>query len=209
MKYALVDGSKAEPAPKLRGRCLACDSEMVPKCGRHVLWHWAHKSLQHCDRWWESETEWHRAWKNLFPVEWQEVVHVDSTNNEKHIADVKTPGGMVLEFQHSPISMAEVKSRESFYSNMAWIVNGRRNDLDRNYFSLSLSKPSAEQPGEFPLRWWGSSKLFANWGMSSRAVYVDFGDDLLWKVLRFDKQTKTGAVSPVDKQNAVSSWAVA
>lgn len=171
-----------------------------------MLWHWAHKSREHCDRWWESETEWHRAWKNLFPVEWQEVVHTDDTSNEKHIADIKTPRGLVLEFQHSPISPEEMKSREDFYKNMAWIVDGCRNELDKNYFSLSLSKPSVEQPSEFPLRWWGSSKLFANWGAAGRAVYIDFGDDLLWKLLRFDKQTKAGAVSPVDRQSIVSSW---
>jgi hypothetical protein len=53
-----------------------------------------------CDHWWESETQWHRNWKNEFPESWQEIVHT-SENGEKHVADVKTENGIVLEFQHS------------------------------------------------------------------------------------------------------------
>ena len=203
MRYAIVNGNKTEPAPKLLGYCQACESQMVPKCGQHVLWHWAHKSRKHCDKWWESETEWHRTWKSIFPVEWQEVVQIDDTNHEKHIADVKTSKGLVIEFQHSPISLEEMESREKFYVNLVWVVDGCRNELDKNFFSLSLSKPSPEQPNEFPLRWWGSSKLFHNWAGTRRAVYFDFGGDLLWKLLHFDKKSKVGAVSPVDRQRFI------
>jgi len=53
-----------------------------------------------CDNWWENETQWHRDWKNHFPVEWQEVVQI-AEDGEKHIADVKTSEGWVVEFQHS------------------------------------------------------------------------------------------------------------
>jgi len=66
-----------------------------------------------CDPWWE-ETTWHRDWKAMFPVEWQEVVH-HAPNGERHIADVRTEHGFVLEFQHSPLEPVERQARESFY----------------------------------------------------------------------------------------------
>ena len=179
---------------------------MVPKCGQHVLWHWAHKSRKHCDKWWESETEWHRSWKNNFPIEWQEIIHSNPATDEKHIADVKTPKGLVLEFQHSPIAPDELKSREDFYARMVWVVDGCRNEIDKNCFSLSLNKPSLEQPNEFPLRWWGTGKLFANWAGARNEVYIDFGGNVLWRILRFDKKTKSGAVHPVDKNRMLHVW---
>jgi ssDNA-binding Zn-finger/Zn-ribbon topoisomerase 1 len=66
MRRALVDGAKAEAQPKLRGECTGCGGEMVAKCGRVKVWHWAHKGAPPCDPWWENETEWHREWKDRF-----------------------------------------------------------------------------------------------------------------------------------------------
>ena len=51
------------------------------------------------------------------PVEWQEVVHI-AEDGEKHIADLKTDQGLVVEFQHSFIKDEEVNSRGDFYKNM-------------------------------------------------------------------------------------------
>ena len=209
MRFANVDGNRTEASPKLRGVCPACESEVLSKCGNHVVWHWAHKTKQNCDHWWESETDWHRAWKSMFPLEWQEVIHIDPAKTEKHIADVKTAAGLVLEFQHSPISPEEVKSREVFYKNLIWIVDGCRNELDKNYFSLSLSKPNKEGSSEFPLRWWGPSKLFANWAAAQAPVYLDFGTDLLWKIARFDPTSKSGTVIPNDRSTLIQTWAEA
>ncbi len=210
MRFANISGkTRAEATPKLRGTCPACDAEVLSKCGKHVAWHWAHKSKQHCDRWWESETDWHRAWKSEFPENWQEIIHTDTATLERHIADVKTPSGLVLEFQHSPILPTEVKSREDFYQQMIWIVDGCRNELDKNYFSLSIPKPTIDGASEFPIRWWGSSKLLANWASAQAPVYIDFGTDLLWKIVRFDPIAKSGAVSPYDRARLVRSWAEA
>jgi hypothetical protein len=94
MRFALVNGQKTEPQPKLQGLCTNCQGEMIAKCGRVKIWHWAHKSKLSCDPWWENETEWHRAWKNNFPAEWQEISNIDPVTGEKHIADVKTPYGL-------------------------------------------------------------------------------------------------------------------
>jgi len=131
MKYAIVNGVKTEAAPGTKGACPACGSEMTPKCGPKVMHHWAHRINQACDTWWENETPWHRAWKNHFPKERQEVVQWDPQTSEKHIADIQTGSGLIIEFQHSKLSEAERISRESFYGHMMWIVDGSR--LKRDY----------------------------------------------------------------------------
>src|SRR5687768_10707008 len=126
MKFALVNGHKTEPQPNLQGICANCHNETLSKCGQVKIWHWAHKSKLHCDQWWENETEWHRTWKNHFPTECQENIHIDSITGEKHIADIKMANGLVIEFQHSAIHPTEIQGRETFYKNMLWVVDGTR-----------------------------------------------------------------------------------
>ncbi|WP_244864291.1 competence protein CoiA family protein [Pseudomonas sp. St386] len=115
MRYADVNGVKSEAQPKMQAVCRACGGELVAKCGKHVIWHWSHLSLDTCDRWWETETEWHRRWKDRFPKDCQEVIQYDALTGEKHISDVRTEHGVVVEFQRSTIDHSEVKARESFY----------------------------------------------------------------------------------------------
>src|SRR6266702_3722476 len=95
MKFAIVNGQRQEAQPNLSGKCPTCDHPMVAKCGEVRMWHWAHQGSRFCDPWWENETEWHRAWKGQFPVNWQEVVHQTETG-EKHISDVKTDRAQLL-----------------------------------------------------------------------------------------------------------------
>jgi competence protein CoiA len=123
MEFALVNGQRHRAEPQLAGTCPVCGDRMLSKCGTKVLWHWAHYGRKHCDPWWENETEWHRSWKACFPEDWREQVHFDG-RGEKHVADVKTPAGTVLEFQNSAMSPQELQAREQFYGNMLWIVNG-------------------------------------------------------------------------------------
>ncbi len=108
MRFALVEGSKREPQPKQRGECPHCDEDMIAKCGRVKVWHWAHKGKRHCDQWWENETEWHRSWKDEFPTDWQEIGQQDEETGEKYLADVKTTHGLVIEFQHSLYDVNDV-----------------------------------------------------------------------------------------------------
>jgi competence protein CoiA len=82
-----------------------------------------------CDPWWENESLWHRAWKEHFPRDWQEVSHVNPVTGEKHIADVKNEFGLVIEFQRSTLSEIERVSREVFFQDMIWIVDGSRNSI--------------------------------------------------------------------------------
>ena len=137
MQYAQIEGVRREAESGLFGTCPVCSSAVIAKCGERRVRHWAHKGTRHCDHWWEPETEWHRAWKNKFPAEWQEIVH-RAPDGEKHIADVKTAFGRVIEFQHSFIKPDERRSREAFYKPMIWVVNGLRRKRDRPGFCKAL-----------------------------------------------------------------------
>jgi competence protein CoiA len=123
MKYALVNGLKSEATKGAKGTCQSCESEMYAHCGQVYANHWKHKRKYKCDSWWESETSWHRAWKDHFPNDWQEIRHPDQNTGEVHIADVKTDGEWVLEFQHSVIKPEERASRGMFYPKLNWVID--------------------------------------------------------------------------------------
>lgn len=130
MRYALINSDKVEASPQLKAVCPGCNEPVIAKCGERRIHHWAHKT-KHCDPWWEPETEWHRNWKNKFPLEWQESCLREDKTGELHIADVRTSDNVVIEFQHSHIDPKEQRSREHFYKNMVWVVDGTR--LKRDY----------------------------------------------------------------------------
>lgn len=142
MQYALVDGQRQEPSPGAKGECEMCGAPALAKCGPKVMHHWAHAGRRNCDPWWENETEWHRSWKNLFPPECREVCHTAS-GGEIHRADIKTPGGLYIEIQHSAMSEAERTSREQFYKNLVWIVDAR-GFKDRFHLHHMLPDPDLE-----------------------------------------------------------------
>lgn len=123
MQYALVSDVRLEAFPGGRGICELCRAATVSKCGPRVMHHWAHAVRKGCDPWWENETEWHRAWKSRFPEECRERCYT-APDGEVHRADIVTPTGIVIETQHSAMSDEERISRERFYRNLVWIVDG-------------------------------------------------------------------------------------
>ena len=133
MLIAEVEGKRCKATKGAKGICPYCKSEVIAKCGEQKIAHWAHKASKECDSWHDKETEWHLMWKNYFPESWQEIIKYDQITGEKHIADVCTEKGFTLEFQHSPIKPEERQSREIFYKNMNWVVDGTRlkNDFKR------------------------------------------------------------------------------
>lgn len=147
---------------------------MVAKCGEVRVRHWAHRGRRVCDAWWEPETEWHRAWKNRFDLSWQEVIGYDEVSGEKHIADIRTPQGLVIEFQYSYLRAEERAAREAFHGNMVWVVNGTRVPRDRNRFDRrGNSMARGERPGEFTV--YHPDECFSeNWLGSSVPVFFDF-----------------------------------
>ncbi|NND59637.1 MAG: hypothetical protein HKN49_05155 [Gammaproteobacteria bacterium] len=181
MKYAIVNGERSEARRGLVGECPACTSETIAKCGDIYAHHWAHKGRRICDPWWENETEWHRVWKNLFPAEWQEVVHL-ADDGEKHIADVQTEDGWTIEFQHSLIKPEERISREEFYENLVWVVDGKLRPTYEERFLKSLEYAPLPIPN-FPVARFRDVKgrLLDQWAGRPVHVLIDFGEQKpLW-----------------------------
>ncbi len=182
MKFALVNGKRTEATKGAKGRCQGCDSELIARCGEIRIHHWAHKGNRNCDALWENETEWHRAWKEYFPIDWQEVIHKDK-NGEKHIADVKTDQNWVLEFQHSYLKPEERRSRDAFYQKLAWVVDGTRRKRDEVQLAKILDQGTIVNPN-VPIRRVniGKCALLREWGECSASVFFDFAKDIRPKV---------------------------
>jgi len=188
MKYGLVNGIRTEAFKGGKGLCQSCSSELIAKCGEIKVHHWAHKGNRNCDIWWENETEWHRTWKNNFPKEWQEVVQFDE-KGEKHIADVKTKSGWVLEFQHSYLKPQERNARNHFYTKIAWVVDGLRRKTDRVQFEKIIKESSNAPVGGVNIRQVNfpeESRLLNEWMHSGVPVFFDFYElnkTALWLLL--------------------------
>jgi len=183
VKFAIVSGTRAEAQPDLSGQCPCCNAPTVARCGEVRAWHWAHRGRRSCDPWWEGETEWHRNWKNEFPLTWQEVVH-HASDGERHIADVKTPDGWVFEFQHSYLKPEERRSREAFYQSIIWVVDGLRRDRDASQLLRSVARGKSHLP-------YGTARriadpagaLLRDWGKAAGHVFFDLGrqQPIIWR----------------------------
>jgi competence protein CoiA len=194
MRFAIGNMERREAEPGLSGECPACGKAMIAKCGQHRVHHWAHRGKRTCDPWFESETKWHRVWKNNFPAKCQEFIQHDGQSGEKHIADVRTPDGLVIEFQHSHLDPLERAARERFYGNMVWVVDGTR--LQRDYPRFNKGKHDLRRtiiqgqfllafPDEcFPAMWLDSSVpvIFDFRGMDEDQPSDEFRDTL-WCLL--------------------------
>jgi hypothetical protein len=148
------------------------------------MWHWAHLGGSSCDHWWEPEKEWHRAWKGLFPDDWQEVVR-RAESGEKHIADVETDRGWVIEFQHSYLKPEERRSRDAFYPKLIWVVDGTRRKRDRAQFVKAWNQ-GVPVGGNLQLRraFSDGCVLLREWAGSNAPIFFDFGEvQLLWWLL--------------------------
>jgi competence protein CoiA len=182
MKFALVEGERREAKPGLFGQCPIYGHPMIAKCGEHRVHHWAHRANCTCDSWWENETVWHRNWKGQFPEKCQEIIH-QSDSGEKHIADVKTKSGVIIEFQYSFLRRDEREARELFYQKMLWVVSGLRRKRDKGQFFASLEAGTViyrEPTIVSVLAKEGS--LLREWGASRVPVYFDFGTPTLWRL---------------------------
>lgn len=181
MKYALVDGIKTEATPKAQGKCLCCGVEVIAKCGEKRAWHWAHKNNEECNySKKDAKTPWHENWQKQFPPDWCEVRCPE--DKPIHIADIKTPDELVVEFQHSHISAEDRLAREKFHKNMIWVVDGCRNKNDykrfvKNFHKLSrLNKKDQEIPFSLYKAFQTDEILPSTWSEITVPIYFDFSN---------------------------------
>lgn len=182
-RYALVDGSKTDilDAPRgSHGICPSCGDELIARQGEMNTWHWAHKNGHVCDKWYEPKGAWHCWWQNQFDKAWQEVVIVRKGEGEegqeiKHVADICTDEGWIIEFQYSSIQPEMIRAREAFYKNMVWVVCGTR-------YSSSAEKGLALFEEEFSVFEGGifyavlpdANAFSKHWRTSKKPIFFDF-----------------------------------
>lgn len=185
MRFAIQNNNRIEATPGAQGRCPGCHAELIAKCGTKKVWHWAHKGERHCDHWWENETQWHRDWKNHFPVDWQECPARDA-NGELHIADIKTPAGLVVEFQYSYLKPEEAIKRTLFHQKIIWVVSGTRRKMDLRQFEKAIEESiyPHRREGQLNKLWVHDTRLIKEWVPTGVIVAFDFGQDTVWLLRR-------------------------
>lgn len=159
-------GDRILASPEASGICPFCRSEVIPKCGEIKTWHWAHKSKANCDSWGEPEGEWHYGWKKLAGLDNTEITI--EKNGKRHRADIMIRG-KVIELQHSTIPTYEVREREEFYDNMAWIVDGEIALLKRSPPPVEKWK---SRNGRYYYKWVGKTRAWV--GEITKPLYIHF-----------------------------------
>lgn len=134
-RFAIVNGVRLDIEDAQRaqhGSCPLCGSRLVAKKGPQKAHHWCHIGKNNlCDDWYQPKGPWHLYWQNKFPKEMQEVII--QKDSLKHIADIKTNMGIVLEVQYSPMTASEARKREEFYGTMMWVVSMAERERHRNF----------------------------------------------------------------------------
>jgi competence protein CoiA len=161
MLYANYDNNKVLATRGGSGACPSCKEPLRPKCGQIMTHHWAHINDTGCTNEHEPETEWHLWWKSQFPKENAEV-----TVGE-HRADVLTPSGIVIEFQHSGISPEQIAAREQEYGRMMWVLDAREAVLDGRIYVTAPKANGAPYWQVDITKWRRTLKVF------TRPVFLD------------------------------------
>jgi hypothetical protein len=171
--YGLIDGQMQRPGmpePR-RSKCPECGATLIAKTGTIVVWHWAHEHISP-DCPYAGESAWHLAWKARGLDGTQEAWHPDL----KRRADVYSPAGIAVEFQHSRLSKVDVIARERDWEHrVCWIF-----DASHDYRSGQI------ELYDETLRWYGTPQMilaavrplkWAGWGCRT---FLDLGTGMLW-----------------------------
>lgn len=159
--------------PKETYYCPCCKEKLIPKRGKLVIYHFAHKSLENCVGYYDNKGEWHRKMQDLFPPNNREVFNNDFG---KHFYDVLTDGGTIIEFQNSPIGYDAFLERTNAYVAYAeskhsgrpiWVFNYNQ----RRFWLNGTGKYS---PRNRKLFWERATKIFGEYKKRDAAFELWF-----------------------------------
>lgn len=158
--------------------CQICGQPMMQRRCTDRIDHFAHYSphgrtdIVPCsDHWGYDKTDWHMEWQKRFPAD--NIERVLELNGKKHIADVLV-GDLVIEFQHSSISLDEFTERNEFYTSLGyrviWVF-----DLIDEYNDGKFAQTNYE----FYYKWAYAKKLFREMLFSrvKATIYFQLTDD--------------------------------
>lgn len=146
-----TDGNLNYPYSGLDGECPECNGKLIPKIGDIRIHHWAHECKGVCNYDEEPDNEWHMGWKKE-AVEILTTMGFKATEEESvekklingvlmgRRSDVMVDGPLesimdnpeksfdqtfplILEFQHSPISLSKILNRKKVFNNDFWIFD--------------------------------------------------------------------------------------
>lgn len=154
---------------------LFCPFCMQPVFSRHFLDridHFAHyKENSFCGYKLENDmSEWHIQWQERFPEDCREVIL--KRNGKVHIADVLI-GNLVIEFQHSKISIDNFRDRNDFYNSLGYSVIWIFDIMD-DYYSDNITCFEGER-----YNWNNPPKLFREMSLKNEnaVIYFQFDSD--------------------------------
>ena len=125
------DGSKNTAA-----WCPCCGKPMVARVGTERRPHWAHKSAERCDEWWEVESDWHIEWRKRFldaakPNVKIEVEHVLEKDGGRHFSDVRIDDRLSIILRRARMDDAMKSERLAFFGDLIWLVQAKKSEYNR------------------------------------------------------------------------------
>jgi len=172
MKFGrLEDGTRISADVATKGdtkyMCPCCGARLVLKQGPLRDWHFAHESDAECDAFTESKmSEWHIKHQEQFPEQCREVrLELDGV---VHIADIMIDG-LIIEFQHSPMSNETFEERSRFYSKfgrLLWVFDCRKQWTESNI--VWIEKKVGSERGYFEWRY--PSKMLGQYDFKKSRV---------------------------------------
>jgi hypothetical protein len=185
MRYALDDlttRNRIEAEHGLQGFCDICEEQLIPRHGLIYKPHWAHKTLEDCDRWAEGETDWHLKWKERIASQDKNRVEVRMGN---HRADVVARDGTVIELQHSSIDIPTIQERQDFYQKLVWVLDCKHyTDANLNHDVDTYIEFTPGQNNSYQKFYWKYPKRAFNYYSTARfqkeffPVLLDIGGKL-------------------------------
>jgi len=200
---ALVNGVLARATRGARGACPSCGDEVYARIPDHAIRHWAHIPLpdgeaRGCDNARGEMTEWHLEWQN----ERTDLTCIEVSGPDGiHKADVITPGGFIIEFQHSLIPREDIESREQYWRKGMWVLDGTPREDDDEERVRIRRKPDQSPADQWRMFEWPRAPL-----LISRAewpCWIDLGEKvglLQVELLHHNRQPLAGNGWLVDRQ---------
>jgi hypothetical protein len=141
---------------------------MIAKTGAIMIWHWAHEQ-ENSDCPYAGEGAWHLSWKARGLPGTQEIRSPDFLRR----ADVLSPAGFAIEFQHSSLTWDEVRARElDWQYRLCWVFDARRK------YRAGLIEQYHDEEGDW-LVW---PNLPAMVRAARCRAFLDLGRGSLWYV---------------------------
>lgn len=210
--YVIDDNGKRNE----EGFCPCCCKHLISKIGNGFRRaHWAHKSVERCDEWWEEENGWHIEWRESF-VNRKSNFSVDIENvlikgDKKHFYDVRIGNSLSIVLRRKNLSNELQQQYENFFENMVWVIGAKRTDYKRLNRQLETReiidlKDRADcyyVCGEL------EESFFSKWYTCSAPVIFDFSEfseaseKSLWVVLPYSKNCKSRYVINFSKDQVL------